>query len=105
MDLERGKNPKLSRRTCSPRYGLQSCRGKTAGVAKRPRERSPTRNPHRHTIRNFFSSLYATIATPRLPPPQGTSWLLPLHSSVSQADQRRIFKVHFEHPFETPVEL
>jgi hypothetical protein len=45
MVLERWTNPKLSRRTCSPRYGLQSCRGKSAGVAKRPRERSPTRNP------------------------------------------------------------
>jgi hypothetical protein len=31
--LERGTHPKLSRRTCE--YGLQSCRGKSAGVAKR----------------------------------------------------------------------
>jgi hypothetical protein len=36
--LERGTNPKLSRHTCSPRYGLQSCRGESAGVAKPPRE-------------------------------------------------------------------
>jgi hypothetical protein len=42
MGLERWTNPKLSRRTCSPRYGLPSCRGISAGVAKRPRERSPT---------------------------------------------------------------
>jgi hypothetical protein len=41
---ERGRKPKRSWRTCSPRYGLQSCRGESAGVAKRPRERSPTRN-------------------------------------------------------------
>jgi hypothetical protein len=38
MALERWTTPKLSRRTCSPRYGLQSWRGKSAGVAKRPRE-------------------------------------------------------------------
>jgi hypothetical protein len=38
MALERGTNPKLSRRACSPRYGLQSCPRKSAGVAKRPRE-------------------------------------------------------------------
>ena len=45
LALERWTNPKLSRCTCSPRHGLQSCRRKSAGVAKRPRERSPTRNP------------------------------------------------------------
>ena len=39
MALERETNHKLPRRTCSPRHGLQSCRGKSAGVAKRPRER------------------------------------------------------------------
>jgi hypothetical protein len=33
--LERGTSRKLPRRTCSPRYGLQSWRGKPAGVAKR----------------------------------------------------------------------
>jgi hypothetical protein len=42
MVLERGTPPKLSRRTCSPRYGLQSWRRISASVAKRPRERSPT---------------------------------------------------------------
>jgi hypothetical protein len=39
--------PRLSRRTCSPRYGLQSWRGKSAGVAKRPllsHTNSPIRN-------------------------------------------------------------
>ena len=30
--LERGTNPQLSRRTCSPRYGVPSCRSKSAGV-------------------------------------------------------------------------
>jgi hypothetical protein len=38
-------NPKRSRRTCTCEYGLQPCRGKSAGVSKLPRERSPTRNP------------------------------------------------------------
>jgi hypothetical protein len=38
MAVERGATPRIPRRTCSPRYGLQSCRGKSAGVAKRPRE-------------------------------------------------------------------
>jgi hypothetical protein len=38
MVLERGTSPKLSRRTCTCEYGLQPCRGKSAGVAKRPRE-------------------------------------------------------------------
>jgi hypothetical protein len=38
LALERCTTPKLARRTSSPRYGLQSCRGKSAGVAKRPRE-------------------------------------------------------------------
>jgi hypothetical protein len=44
--LERWTNPKRSRRTCNPRYGLHSWRGKSVGVAKRPRERPPTRNPY-----------------------------------------------------------
>jgi hypothetical protein len=46
--LQRWTNPKPQRRTRSPRYGLPSCRGKSAGVAKRPRERSPTRTPYRY---------------------------------------------------------
>ena len=46
--LERWTDPKLSRRTCTCEYVLQSCRGKSAGVARRRRERSPTRNPYRH---------------------------------------------------------
>jgi type IV pilus biogenesis protein CpaD/CtpE len=46
--LERWTNPKLSRRTCTCEYGLQSWRGESAGVAKRPRGRSPTRKPSRY---------------------------------------------------------
>ena len=42
---------KVSRRSCTCEYRLQSCRGKPAGVAIRPRERSPTRNPTRHDSR------------------------------------------------------
>jgi hypothetical protein len=37
--------------TCTCEYELPSCRGKSAGVTKRPRERSPTRNDV--TIRDF----------------------------------------------------
>jgi hypothetical protein len=43
MTHERWTNPKLQRRTCTCEYGLQPCRGKMVGVAKRPRERSPAR--------------------------------------------------------------
>jgi hypothetical protein len=45
-----------SRRLCTCAYGLQSCRGISAGVAKQPREGfiSHPRLP----IRNFFPSLY-----------------------------------------------
>jgi hypothetical protein len=38
--LERWTTPTRSRRTCACEYGLQSCRGKSAGVVKRPRGRS-----------------------------------------------------------------
>jgi hypothetical protein len=46
MALERWTKPKHSRRTCSSRYRLQSRRGKSAGVAKRPRKRASTRKPN-----------------------------------------------------------
>jgi hypothetical protein len=36
--VERGTHHKRSRRACSPRYGLQSWRGESTVVAKRPRE-------------------------------------------------------------------
>jgi hypothetical protein len=42
---ERWTNPKHSRRTCTCEYGLLSWGGESAGVAKQPRERSPTRSP------------------------------------------------------------
>jgi hypothetical protein len=48
MSLERRTHPTLSRRTSACVNGLQSCRGKSAGVAKRHRERSSTRNPTRY---------------------------------------------------------
>jgi hypothetical protein len=48
MVLERWTYPKQSRRTCTCEYGLQSWRGESARVAKRPRERSLTRNPYRY---------------------------------------------------------
>jgi hypothetical protein len=51
--FERWTNPKLVRRTCTCEYGLQSCRGKSAGVAKQPRERSPSRNPSRYDSQLF----------------------------------------------------
>jgi hypothetical protein len=54
--LERWTNPKVSRRTCTCEYVLQSHRGNSAGVAKRPRERSSTRNP---TLRFATLSLVA----------------------------------------------
>jgi hypothetical protein len=47
--LERWTNPKLPRRACTCEYALQSWRGKSAGVAKRPREPSP----EIPTTRNF----------------------------------------------------
>jgi hypothetical protein len=55
MALERWTNPKPQRRArwgLGPRYGVPSCRGKSAGVAKRPREPSPTRKPYSHDSLN-----------------------------------------------------
>jgi hypothetical protein len=52
--LDPWTNPKPQRRACSPRYGVPSCRGTSAGVAKRPRERSPTRNPNGYDSLNSF---------------------------------------------------
>jgi hypothetical protein len=46
MVLERWTNPERSSRACAFEHGLQSWRGESAGVAKRPK-RSPTRNPYR----------------------------------------------------------
>jgi hypothetical protein len=57
MLIQRRTNPKLSRRTCTCEYGLHSCRGNSAGVAKRPRERPPTRNPYRYDSPLFHRRL------------------------------------------------
>jgi hypothetical protein len=58
MALERWTNPKQSRRMCTCEYGLQSCSGKSAGVAKRPRELiSPPEIPS-VTIRHFVIAVW-----------------------------------------------
>jgi hypothetical protein len=48
--FERGSHPKPQRRTCSPRYGVQSRGGKSAGVAN---TRRVGHLPPEITIRNF----------------------------------------------------
>jgi hypothetical protein len=48
---------KRSRRRCTCEYGLQSWRGESAGVAKRPRERPPTRNSTRYDSPTFDISV------------------------------------------------
>jgi hypothetical protein len=54
MALERWTHPKRPRRAWSPRYGLQSCRGKSAGVANGGVRDLPPEIPHvTITIRNF----------------------------------------------------
>jgi hypothetical protein len=53
--LERRTNPKLSCRACSHRYEPQSFRGESAGVAKRPRERSLARVPNVYDSQRFAS--------------------------------------------------
>jgi hypothetical protein len=54
MLLERSTYPKHSRRTCSPRYGLLSCRGKSAGVANVRVSDLPILMFTMFTIRNCF---------------------------------------------------
>jgi hypothetical protein len=64
MALERGTTPKLSRRACSPRCGLHSCRGKSAGVAK------PAAISHPKPLTRRFatlSPLYVTAPLSQLP--------------------------------------
>jgi hypothetical protein len=46
MPLERGTNPRISRRTCSPRYALRYRRPDWAGVAKQRRELISHPNPY-----------------------------------------------------------
>jgi hypothetical protein len=69
--LNEGQLPKRSRRTCSPRYGLQSC---WAGVAKRRCELVSPPNPY-SSIRNFHISLSSV----------GALHLLSLHSVSSHS--------------------
>jgi hypothetical protein len=72
LALERWTHPKPQRRKCSPLYEVPSCRGKSAGVAKRPREHYPPKIPH-GTIRNFS----ITLSHKTLPPPctrRGALW-------------------------------
>jgi hypothetical protein len=57
MVLERWTHPTRSRRACSTRYGLRSCRGESVGVAKRPRERPPDRNSQQSNSRKFLIAL------------------------------------------------
>ena len=71
MVLERWTNPKLSRRTCTCEYGLQSCSGKSAGVAKRPRERSPARNPYRFDSQLLYCCMKELRIWPSLVPHAG----------------------------------
>ena len=63
---ERWTNPKHSRRACTCEYGLHSCQGKSAGVPKRPRERSPSRNPTTcfHPVRPKTLPFAAAAAAP-----------------------------------------
>jgi hypothetical protein len=78
--LERGTNPKLSRRTCNPRYGLQSWRGASAGVAKRARELFP--------IPNVAIQL-CHRCTPCMPPPSLISVLVVLRGESTHRDAAR----------------
>jgi hypothetical protein len=57
---ERWANPKHSRRTCTCEYGLQS----SAGVAKRPRELNPTRNPYDPHLLLYASVVWAVFSQP-----------------------------------------
>jgi hypothetical protein len=61
--VERWTNPNLSRRTCSPRHGLQPCRGNSAGVAKRPREFIA--HPKRIRFATFFIAAHRRARAPQ----------------------------------------
>jgi hypothetical protein len=66
MALER-TNAELSRRACSPLHALQSCRGESAGGAKRPLSRSPIRNS---PIRSDGTHRLGVLTTRLCWPPQ-----------------------------------
>ena len=89
-----GQILELSRRSCTCEYGVHSCRGESAGVAKRPRERSPTRNPTRYEIRNcFIASLYPLGARPGKAPFGMTHTTLPLQRPAVPRLPRRLMGV------------
>jgi hypothetical protein len=97
--LERGTNPKLARRTCSPRYGLRPWRGKSAGGAKRPREPSPTRNltlrfaTFRIAVPGRPRTLSAAVVLSTGPhaaqPPPPTPRAIAPHGTAADSPQRR----------------
>jgi hypothetical protein len=63
MALERWTKPTLSRRACTCEYGIQSCRGKSAGVVKRPRELiSHPKSIPNVTIRGFSIAVFREVA-------------------------------------------
>ena len=66
MAHERWTNPKVSRRTCARESGQQPCRGKSAGVAKRPQSSSPPRNPSPVPSRPFLCLACSPEGTHRL---------------------------------------
>jgi hypothetical protein len=81
MALERGTNPKLARRTCSPRYGLPSL--DWAGVAKRPRELI-------HLLPDSFSGSHRARLPPRSELPHAGFVLpRPLHVPAEDDPARR----------------
>jgi hypothetical protein len=87
MVLERWTNPKVSRRVCTCEYGLQSCLRKSAGVAKRPRERPPTRNPSRYDSQLFCIAVSPAVLWD-MPPAAAT--LPQLHSLAEGVCRRTI---------------
>jgi hypothetical protein len=88
MALERWTNLKPRRRTRSPRYGVPSCRGESAGVAKRPRELiSHTRNPYRNDSQTV-ASLCGRSATARGRRAAGAAGCAPRTPCTSYSDEK-----------------
>jgi hypothetical protein len=86
LALERWTNPKRLRRTCTCESGLQACRGKSAGVAKRPRvSSSAPRNPF------YDSHTFPSLCHPTPPSPTGEvvpGARLPLRGGVRRHHRR-----------------
>jgi hypothetical protein len=71
MALERWTNPKLSRRACSPRYGVQHWRGKSADAAKRRREHISHPKPPPGSNSQLSDGLYLyRVLIARFSPPK-----------------------------------